>query len=414
MKGEGSAFSIEDFRFSIGRNEFTYVKFPVVLTTMYSRLLKTPSESVLLFGPRGVGKSTWIRERFPDAVVYDLLNSREALRLERDPHLLFDELKTLPVGHWVVLDEVQRVPELLNEVHRLMENYGLRFVLCGSSARKLKRSGANLLAGRAKMVHFFPLVSAEMGADFDLRLAITQGTLPLSVTGTDFLGFLTTYAEVYLNEEIRAEALTRNVGAFSRFLEIAARQNGQVTNLSNISREAGVSRSTVQNYFDILVDTLIGYWVVPWKLKKATKQVVHPKFYLFDTGVARALSGRAPYPPTQEETEPLLETLIFNEVRAFIAYNQLRYPLHFWRNHEGAEVDLLCETRKGFVAIEIKATAAWQKRYSRGLHRFRSEVNPEPCRMYGVCQGEHRALVDDVLVLPVSEFLTLLWRGEVI
>jgi len=347
-------------------------------------------------------------------VVYDLLNSREVLRLERDPHLIFDELKTLPRGQWVVLDEVQRVPSLLNEVHSLIENFGLRFVLCGSSARKLKRSGANLLAGRAKMVHFFPLVSAEMGEDFDLKTAMVQGTLPLAVTGTDQIGFLTTYAEIYLNEEIRAEALTRNVGAFSRFLEIAARQNGQVTNLSNISREAGVSRSTVQNYFDILVDTLIGYWVSPWKLKRSTKQVVHPKFYLFDTGVARTLSGRVPYPPTQEEAGPLLETLIFNEVRAFIAYHQLRYPVHFWRNHDGAEVDFLCETQKGFVAVEVKATGMWQKRFSRGLHRFRSEMGSDACMTYGVYQGERRALVDDVLLLPVAEFLTMLWGGKII
>jgi len=381
---------------------------------MYSRLLKTPVESILLFGPRGVGKSTWIRERFPDAVVYDLLNSREALRLERDPHQLFDELKMYPAGQWVVLDEVQRVPSLLNEVHGLMENCGLRFVLCGSSARQLKRSGANLLAGRAKRVHFFPLVSSEMGEDFDSRTAMVQGTLPLAVAGDDVVGFLTTYADMYLNEEIRAEALTRNVGAFSRFLEIAARQNGQVTNLSNISREAGVSRSTVQNYFDILVDTLIGYWVVPWKLKQSTKQVAHPKFYLFDTGVARALSGRAPYPPTQEEAGPLLETLIFNEVRAFVAYNQLRYPVHFWRNHDGAEVDLLCETQEGFVALEIKATGTWQKRFSRGIHRLRAEVGSEQCAAYGVYQGDRRALVDDVLLLPVGEFLTMLWRGEII
>lgn len=381
---------------------------------MYSRLLNTPAKSVILLGPRGVGKSTWIKERFPDAEVYDLLNSREALRLERDPHRLFEELQTCSPDRWIVLDEVQRVPALLNEVHALMERFGLRFVLCGSSARKLKRSGANLLAGRAQMIHLFPLVSAELGTAFDLSKALVQGTLPLSVAGDDPVGFLTTYAEVYLNEEIRAEALTRNAGAFSRFLEVAARQNGQVTNLSNISREAAVGRSTVQNYFDILVDTLIGYWVYPWKLKRSTKQVAHPKFYLFDTGVARALSGRSPYPPTPEEAGPLLETLIFNEVRAFIEYNQLRYPVNFWRNYDGTEVDMLCEMKEGFAAVEIKATATWQKKFLGGLQRLRTELAPKNVNLYGVYLGDRRALIDDVTVLPVKEFLTLLWNGEII
>ena len=381
---------------------------------MYTRVLRPPTGSILLLGPRGTGKSTWIRHHFAGAIRYDLLDSREALRLERAPETLYEELRGVEAQQWVVLDEVQRVPALLNEVHRLIEERGLRFILCGSSARKLKRSGVNLLAGRAIMTQMFPLTSAELGDEFDVERALTLGTMPQAVTGADPVGYLDTYAQVYLNEEIRAEALTRNVGAFSRFLEIAARQNGQVTNLANISREAAVVRSTVQNYFQILEDTLIGYWVHPWKLKRSTKQVAHSKFYLFDPGVARALSGRLPYPPTQEELGPLLETLIFNEVRAYLADGNLRYTVHFWRNYDGTEVDLICETADGYTAIEIKAAHDWQRRFQRGLRRMREELAPRTTKCFGVYLGERDALVDDVAVVPAAGFLRRLWDGDVI
>jgi predicted AAA+ superfamily ATPase len=381
---------------------------------MFTRLLKKPDASIFLLGPRGTGKSTWIRQHFADAVRYDLLSTGEALRLEREPTRLFDELRTVSTGNWVVLDEVQRVPALLNEVQRLMEDHGLRFILCGSSARKLKRSGSNLLAGRAIDTRMFPLVSAELGRDFVLSTAIANGMLPLAVTGSDPQGFLTTYAHTYLNEEIRAEAVTRKVSSFSRFLEISARQNGQVTNLSNIARETAVPRATVQNYFEIMVDTLLGVWLQPWKLKRATKQIAHPKFYLFDTGVVRALSGRVSYAPSPEETGPLLETFILNEVRAFLGYHGLRYEPYFWRNYDGTEVDLLCETGEGFVAVEVKASRHWERRDSGGLRRLRQELAPQGVCTFGVCLAERRALLDDVLVLPAAEFLQMLWNGDVI
>ncbi len=381
---------------------------------MYARLLPKPETSMLLLGPRGTGKSTWIRRYFADAVRYDLLDTGEAIRLERHPTLLHQELKPLSPGSWVVLDEVQKVPALLNEVQRLIEECGLRFILCGSSARKLKRSGVNLLAGRAIEARMYPFVSAELPDGIDVQSAIHHGLLPLAVTGPDPAGFLATYAHTYLNEEIRAEAATRNVASFSRFLEIAARQNGQVTNLSNIAREASVARSTVQNYFEILVDTLIGYWLEPWKLKRPTKQVGHPKFYLFDTGVARALSDRLPYPAEPEAMGALLETLVLNEVRAFLEYAKLRYPMHFWRTYDGVEVDLLCETRSGFVAVEVKAAKRWERRDAAGLKRIRAELAPRTVRTFGVCLCDRGALLDDVRILPVEEFLKRLWNGDII
>jgi predicted AAA+ superfamily ATPase len=295
-----------------------------------------------------------------------------------------------------------------------MEKRKLRFVLCGSSTRKLKRTGANLLAGRAIVTHMFPLTFAELNEDFNPDHALTHGTLPMTVTGKDPEGYLTTYADTYLNEEIRAEALTRNVGAFSRFLEVAARQNGQVTNIANISRDAAVGRTTVQNYFDILVDTLIGHWIPAWKLKKATKQVKHSKFFLFDTGVARALSGRLPYPPTQEELGPLLETMVFAEVAAFLAYRKLRYKLHFWQNYDGTEVDLLCETKNGFVAVEIKAAMEWQRRFNRGLNVVQEALSPAKVTTYGIYRGQRQAHFDNTDILPLTAFLGRLWQDKVI
>ena len=378
----------------------------------YARLLPTPRGSTFLFGPRGTGKSTWLRERFPQAASYDLLDTGEALRLAKEPGVLYRELSALPAGAWAVVDEVQKVPALLDEVHRLIETRGLRVVLSGSSARKLRRGGVNLLAGRAVTVAMLPLVSAEIGFDVEPSRLLRYGTLPMAMNESDPRPYLRTYAETYLIHEVQAEALARNVGAFARFLEVAARQNGQTTNASSIAKAVGIGRETVRSHFEILVDTLLGYWLPAWKLKAANKQVAHGKFYFFDAGGARALSGRLPYPPTSEELGPLAETVLLNELRAYLAYSALDYRLHFWRTHDGAEVDVLCEASNGFVAIEIKSATRWEKRFNRGLRRLREHLPGTAC--YGVYFGERAAQWDDVRVLPAMDFLERLWNGEVI
>lgn len=381
---------------------------------MYNRLLQKPDQSALLFGPRGTGKSTWIERHFPDAITYDLLRSSEFLRLSKNPSLIADELNHLAARSWVVIDEIQKVPALLDEVHRLIEKKRLRFILSGSSARKLKRGGANLLAGRAVTISLFPLVSAEMNFDFEVPAILTTGSLPLALLGDSSVSYLHSYVETYLQEEIKSEALTRNIGGFARFLEIAARQNGQITNVSNISRDAMVNRLTVQGYFEILVDTLIGFWLEPWKLKRSTKQVAHPKFYFFDSGVARALSGRLPYPPLAEELGTLMETFVLNEVRAYISYQKLYYPVRFWSSHDQVEVDLFCETKNGFIAIEIKSSTAWQNKFNKGLKRIRDEIGKDKVECFGVYLGERRTLVDGITVLPLKDFLKQLWAGDLI
>ena len=379
---------------------------------MYPRLLKTPRDSVFLFGPRGTGKSTWLRERFPRAASYDLLDTGEALRLAKEPGTLYRELSALPAGAWAVIDEVQKVPALLDEVHRLIETRRLRFVLSGSSARKLRRGGVNLLAGRAVTVAMAPLVCAELGAAAEPAKRVRHGSLPMAVNAEDPRPYLRSYAETYLAQEVRAEALTRNVGAFARFLEVAARHNAQTTNATAIAKAVGVGRDTVRAHFEILADTLLGYWLPAWRLKSANKQVAHSKFYFFDAGVARALSGRLPYPPTREELGPLTETFLLHELRAYLAYAGLDYRLHFWRTHDGAEVDVICEAANGFVAIEIKSSEHWEKRFNRGLRRLREHLPGATC--YGVYFGGRAARWDDVRVFPALDFLKRLWDGDVI
>ena len=382
---------------------------------MFTRELNKIETSAFLLGPRGTGKSTWIQENYKDSTVfYDLLNTTELIRLSRDPSLLYQETAHLPSGSWVIVDEIQKVPALLNEVHRIIEEKKIRFILSGSSARKLRESGVNLLAGRALTYNLFPLVTKEVGFELDLDKQIAFGMLPGSFSAANPKKYLQAYTETYLKEEIREEALTRNFGNFARFLEIAARQNGQLTNTTAIARDSGVARQTVQGYFDILIDTLIGYWLEPWKLKRTTKQVSHPKFYFFDSGVVRALSGRLPYPATPEELGPLFECFIINEIRAYLHYTELDYPLYFWRSQSGVEVDILLETSKGYVAIELKNGVRWEKKFNRGMHRLSEEFDKNKVTCFGVFMGDRQLMIDNVMVYPALNFLRRLWSGEII
>jgi uncharacterized protein len=376
---------------------------------MFRRTLRPPEDSAFLFGPRGTGKSTWIARSLPDAITYDLLDSALALQLAREPSTLARELAAVDRHRWVVLDEIQKVPALLDEVHRLIEKDGRKFVLSGSSARKLRRGGANLLAGRAVQLDMFPLTSNEVGAIPSLD-RIPYGMLPKAYLSARPNKFLETYAITYLKEEVQAEALTRNIGGFARFLEIAALYNGQITNMSNIARDASVARQTVQGYFDVLIDTLLGSWLHAWKLKRAAKLVAHPKFYFFDAGVARALSERLPYRPTKEELGSLFETYLFHEIRAFLSYTERAYPLFFFRTFDDVEIDLLFESARGMMALEFKASPTWRGEFNKGFRRIRSEIDAVTC--IGVYTGQRRLSHDDVTVYPYGEFLEAMWEDK--
>lgn len=378
---------------------------------MFTRRLTPPKQTTLLLGPRATGKSTWLEHTFPNAHRYDLLETRLALDLAREPSRFGREVQALEPGAWVVVDEVQKVPALLDEVHRLDGKQGRRFILSGSSARKLKRGGANLLAGRALRSDFFPLVSAELGEALPLE-RVPYGCLPRVVGDDTPQRYLETYVDTYLREEIQAEALTRNIGAFARFLEVAARQNGQVTNTANISRDAQVARQTVQSFFDVLIDTLIGFWLPAFKVKRTTKLVAHPKFYFFDAGVARALTGRLPYVPTPEELGVLFETWMLHEVRAYLSYSHLSYAPFYFRTHDGVEVDLLVETRSGYVALEFKTSRDWRAAWNVGFRRLNAELTKVRC--FGVFTGSRRQKGDGYEVWPYGQFLTALWAGEIV
>lgn len=362
-----------------------------------------------------MGKTSWVTDAFASATTFDLLDTRLSIQLNRDPNVLYRQLVNLDEGAWVVIDEIQRIPELLNEVHRLIERNGIHFLMTGSSARKLRRGGVNLLGGRAYSRKMFPLVSAELADDFETEKALQYGCLPTAINEPRPIDYLQGYVENYLSQEILAESAIRNVGGFVRFLEVAARQNGQAVNPSSIARDVGVSRPTVVSHFDILVDTLMGTWLPAWRRKRTNKQLQQSKFYFFDCGITRAILNRVAYPLLDEERGALLETLILNELRAYLEYSGLRLPIHYWRTYDGAEVDFIIETPNQTVALEVKSSARWQSRNNRGFRRFVKEYGSDkPVLSYGIFRGLAAEFWDDVQVLPIREFLGRLWGNEVV
>jgi predicted AAA+ superfamily ATPase len=365
---------------------------------MYARTLELPNRTFFLFGPRGTGKTTWLRSLLDPGRGrwFDLLLDRELIRLTRDPQRFTQEVEALPAGAWVVIDEVQRLPALLNRVQDLIARHGARryrFALTGSSARKLKRGGGNLLPGRAVNRLFFPLTAAELGGDFALDQVVRFGSLPAVWADADTPGeridLLEAYVQNYLTQEVRAEALVKDLVPFTRFLDVAALANGQVTNISSLARDAGVARPTVQGYFEVLIDTLLGVWLPAWQPRARVKEVQHPKFYFFDTGVVRALTGRLRDSPTEAERGILLETHVLHELRAWMNVSGSGGRLSYWRTTNGTEVDFVWTRASHAVAIEVK----WGPRWRAGAQRLRD---------------------GPLDVLPVPEFLVKLAAGEIL
>ena len=292
---------------------------------MYPRLIQPPPrQSFFLFGPRGVGKTAWLHQQFPGALFFDMLDHQVYTQLLAGPERLGERI---PLGHkdWVVVDEIQRVPELLNEVHRLIESRKLRFVLTGSSARKLRRRGVNLLAGRALTRHMHPLTAFELGKDFDLKRALQYGCLPLACTSENPHDYLKSYASTYLREEVQQEGLARNIGAFGRFLEAASFSQGGVLNMAAVARECAVSVKVVEDYFSILEDLLIAVRLPVFSKRAKRRLVAHPKFYYFDAGVFQAIRPRGPLDAPEQIHGPALETLFLQQLRALNDYKDLEY-----------------------------------------------------------------------------------------
>jgi len=380
---------------------------------MFKRLIPKPQDSFLLLGPRGTGKSTWLDKEYSSIQKFDFLDTQLALKYSMNPGYFYEELKSLRAGTWIIVDEIQKVPSLLDEVHRLIEKHKLKFILSGSSARKLKKSSTNLLGGRAEVIRCYPFVSNEVGDNFDIRKVIQFGSLPKSFLTLKPQGFLRSYIETYIQQEIIAEAIVKSLGSFSRFLEISAIQNGQTINVTNIARDAKVARPTVQGYFQVLVETLVGDWLPAWKLKAATKEVSHPKFYFFDSGVARAASGRLPYPINSEECGFLFETFIFHELKAYMSYSEKNYKLHYWRSHDNNEVDFVFEDQKGYVAIECKSSEEWLNSYNAGLKVLGEKLKSKNIRLFGVYLGDKVLDIGNIKIFPAKTFLKYLWADQI-
>jgi predicted AAA+ superfamily ATPase len=382
---------------------------------MYTRSLTPPRSSFFLFGPRGTGKSTWIRSSFPGAFVVNLLPPDALIRYERDPALFRAEVLAHPSDTWIVVDEVQRVPKLLDEVHFLMEEKGYKkFVLSGSSARKLKRGGANLLAGRAILRQLFPLTSAETGFSVSVDQLLRYGSMPLSVTAESDEAreeFLRAYVTTYLSEEVRAEGLVRDLGGFTRFLDIASLAASRTTNVSAIARDAAVSRETARGHFEVLVDTLIGSWLRAYRPRAKVKEVALPKFYWFDAGVLHAAAGGFDQPLPADWDGVLLEHLVLHEIRSYMQYAGVRGSLGYWGTPSGSEVDFVWWRGSEMVAIEAKASRRYRREFGAGVNALLAD---REARSYIVYRGEVELDVEGTRVLPLEAFLRRLHAGEII
>lgn len=383
------------------------------------RLLRVPDRSFFLFGPRSVGKSTWLRRTLPAATFFDLLDSSLYLELSRQPRALEAMAGRLAENSWVVLDEIQKIPSLLDEVHRLMETRGWQFALCGSSARKLRRGGTNLLGGRALTRSLEAFCSSELGSLFDLDSALAWGLLPAVQLDRDHArDLLNAYVHTYLKEEIREEGLVRNLPPFLRFLEVAGLLNGQIINRQNIAREAAVPRSSVDFYFSILEDTLLAHFLPAYRPQVKVREQAHPKFYWFDPGVARAAAGLLFDPADRLWLGTALETLIYHELRVYNHTHDRHRPIAFYRTASGAEIDFVIETRKRtasapahLVCLEVKMAEHWDRRWERPMRSLKEGMRVD--RMIGVYTGARAYHYGDLEVLPVEGFLKSLYRGEV-
>lgn len=378
---------------------------------MLKRYLQLENEldsSIFLFGARQTGKSTILRTQLDKAVYIDLLDSELLMRFRSNPSLLYQMLQDKDANTIVVIDEIPEVPELLNEVHRLISEKGIKFVLCGSSARKLKRKGYNTLGGRAYPCYFFPLVSAEI-PDFDLNKALLHGLLPTHYFAKNPQRLLAAYIDVYLKEELLQESIVRQLGSFQRFLEVAALSNGEMINYSNIAADCGIKTHTVRAYFDILVDTLIGYRI-PAYTKVLKRRLVHaPKFYFFDVALPHYLLNRTSLAQGTIEYGHAFEHFIIQELVAYIGYNHKSEKLSYWRTQTGVEVDAVIGDAK--VAIEIKSTDNIQNKHLKGLKSFVSDY--PGARPIVVSLDKITRKIDDINVYYVYDFLSALWKGEI-
>lgn len=366
---------------------------------MYSRILSPPkAKSFFLFGPRGTGKTTWVKSVFPNAVYIDLLEAELFNDLLANPQRL-EKFIPKDFKDWVIIDELQRIPELLSEVHRLIEKYKYKFILTGSSARKLRQKGHNLLAGRALTYSMYPLTVQELGDDFDIAHSVRFGNLPSVYTEDSPKKYLESYVRTYLEEDVRQEGLTRSLGAFTRFLESASFSQGSILNMSSVARECSIERKVAENYFNILEDLLIAYRIPVFTKKAKRRLVAHPKFYFFDVGVYRTLRPMGPLDMPELIEGVAFETLFFQEIMAVNNSLRLGYTIYYWRTSNNMEVDFILYGQKGIMAFEIKRTGKVIGPMLSGLKSFLRDY--PMAKAYFIYGGERRMREGDIEILPI-------------
>jgi predicted AAA+ superfamily ATPase len=375
------------------------------------RFFRAPADSFFLFGPRGTGKSTWLRQNLPEAPVIDLLDPETHRAYSARPEMLRELVAGNPQARDFVIDEVQRAPQLLTVVHQLIEeDRSRRFVLTGSSSRKLKRSGVDLLAGRALQLTLHPFMAAELGERFNLEDSLRLGTIPLVLGASDPRKTLSAYVSLYLREEVQGEGLVRNVGDFARFLEVISFSHGAQLNSSAVARECGVGRKTVEGHISILEDLLLGF-TVPVFAKRAQRLLVqHPKFYFADAGVYASLRPAGPLDSPDAIGGSALEGLVAQHLRAYLAYGSPECELFFWRTRAGTEVDFVVYGPDTLLALEVKASATIHSKDVRPLRTFQEDYpQARVCLLYG---GRERLGVSGIPCVPVGEFLRNLVPGS--
>lgn len=368
------------------------------------RVFLPPKGSYFLFGPRGTGKSTWIKRNYPNCFYVDLLLSDVFRSYAANPEKLKKILDAQPEVQTVVIDEVQRVPELLSIVHSIVEDgSSIQFILTGSSARKLKKTGVNLLAGRAIKRSMYPFIAVELEDDFKLESALRLGMLPVVLGSLDSKEALETYVSLYIIEEVHFEGLVRNIGSFSRFLSVIAFSHASLLNVTNIASECEVKRATVQDYIGILEDLLLAYTLPVFTNRAQRTLVSHPKFYLFDSGVFRVLRGAGPADKGTELDGLALEGLVLQHLRAWQGYSKEKFEIFFWRTKAGLEVDFIIYGEGGFWAIEVKNSEKVSSKDVHGLLHFQEDY-PE-CKLILLHRGKEKWIEKGVLCFPVETFL---------
>lgn len=369
---------------------------------MFARLLNLPKKgkhSVFLFGPRGTGKTSWIKTHLTNILYFDLLDFKVYSEFTANPSLL---AKRIPKDFkdWIVIDEIQKVPALLNEVHRLIELYNYRFILTGSSARTLRQKGVNLLAGRAFQYHMHPLTCYELESDFSLTKALKYGLLPyIYAEDIDPQHYLETYITTYLREEILQEGIIRNIGEFSRFLQYASFSQGETINYSEIAREAAIERRIVSGYFEITQDLLLSYTLPVFTKKAKRRMVSHPKFYYFDVGVYRAIRPKGPLDRAEEIDGAALETLFLQHLLAINDYYRLGYEFYFWRTSNQLEVDFIAYGQRGLYAFEIKRKRTLSSKDLNSLKAFGMDY--KMAKLYLIYGGEYEEYHGKVKAIPI-------------